>query len=61
MVQVGLIDPANPTQSMIADPARSPLTWINPAGGNMPFDAQGSNPAGLDAITAWVAAGAPNN
>ena len=61
MVGVGLIDPANPTHSSIADPVRSPLTWFNMAGGNMPFDAQGENPEGRDAISAWVAAGAQNN
>jgi len=61
MVAVGLIDPKNPTKSMIADPSLSPLTWIDPTGGNMPFDAPGPNPAGRDAILAWVAAGAQNN
>lgn len=61
MVSVGLIDPVHPERSMIADPSTSPLTWINPAGGNMPFDTLGSNPSGRDAITAWVAAGARND
>lgn len=61
MVAVGLIDPAHPQQSMIAVPSRSPLVWINSAGGNMPLDAQNPDPAGRDAITAWVRAGAPNN
>ena len=61
MVQVGLIDPAHPQQSMIADPSRSPLVWVNSAGGNMPLDAQNPDPAGRDAITAWVRAGALNN
>jgi hypothetical protein len=61
MVSAGLIDPTHPQRSMIADPTLSPLTWIDPAGGNMPFDAPGPNPAGADAIRAWVAAGAQNN
>jgi hypothetical protein len=61
MVQVGLVNPSRPQQSPIADPTLSPLTWIDPAGGNMPFDAPGPNPAGADAIRAWVAAGAQNN
>jgi hypothetical protein len=61
MVSVGLVNPTHPQQSMIADPTLSPLTWIDPAGGNMPFDAPGPNPAGADAIRAWVAAGAQNN
>jgi len=61
MLDVGLINEADPTHSLIADPARSPLTWINPAGGIMPLDAQGENDSGRDAIQAWVAAGARND
>ncbi|HET7544968.1 MAG TPA: hypothetical protein VFK05_34115 [Polyangiaceae bacterium] len=61
MLEVGLIDPARPSRSMIADAHRSPLTWINPDGGNMPLDAQLENAAGRDAIIAWVAAGARND
>lgn len=61
MTEVGLIDRADPTHSDIADPKRSPLTWINPAGGNMPLDAQGGNEAAHQAIEAWVAAGATND
>jgi hypothetical protein len=59
MVEVGLIDLDDPNLSEIADPARSPLTWFNAAGGNMPFDAQVANPNGRAAIEAWIAAGAP--
>ena len=58
MLDVGLIDPEDPTHSEIADHARSPLTWINPAGGNMPLDAQAENADARAAIEAWVAAGA---
>ena len=61
MVTVGLIDPADPTHSAIADAHRSPLVWVNPSGGNMPFDAQVANDAGRDAIAAWVAAGAQDD
>jgi hypothetical protein len=61
MVEVGLIDVADPTHSEIADPKLSPLTWINPSGGTMPLDAQGDNHAAGEAITAWVAAGASND
>jgi hypothetical protein len=61
MQDVGLIDALDPTQSEIADPKRSPLTWFNAAGGNMPLDAQGENPAARDAIEKWVAAGARND
>jgi hypothetical protein len=61
MLDVGLIDAAEPTRSEIADSKHSPLTWINPAGGNMPLDAQSANAAARDAIKAWVAAGAPND
>ena len=60
MVQIGLIDPADPAHSMIGDPERSPLAWVNPAG-NMPFDAVGPYPPGRDAILAWVANCAPND
>ena len=61
MVMVHLINPSDPTHSEIANPAISNLVWINPAGGNMPFDAQVENPEGRDAIKAWVAAGAQDN
>jgi len=61
MVGVGLIDVAHPSASAIADPSLSPLTWIDPAGGTMPFDAPGPNAAGRDAIVAWVAGGAKDD
>ncbi len=60
MVGIQLIDPANPKLSKIADPKRSPLSWINPNGG-MPQDAVAAFPEGHDAILAWAAACAPNN
>lgn len=60
MVQVGLIEPANPAMSMIGSRTQSPLSWVNPTG-NMPFDATGPFPAGREAILAWVAACAPND
>lgn len=59
MIEVGLIDPAQPARSAIADPHRSPLTWVNPRGGTMPLDAQGENDAAKLAIEAFIAAGAP--
>lgn len=58
MIEIGLINPADPTHSDIANPTRSELSWVNRAGGDMPLDAQGENPEGRDAIEAWVAAGA---
>jgi hypothetical protein len=61
MLDVGLIDATDPTHSQIADFKRSPLTWVNPAGGSMPLDAQGDNEVARDAIKAWVAAGAAND
>jgi len=61
MVEVGLVDPVRPAHSALVDVRRSPLTWINPAGGNMPLDAQLANDAGRDALLAWVAAGAQND
>jgi hypothetical protein len=60
MVQAGLVDPASPTASMIADPVHSPLAWVS-ASGNMPFDAPNPFPAGRDAVVAWVAACALDN
>jgi hypothetical protein len=60
MVQIGLVNPANPLASLIGDATKSPLAWISPTG-NMPFDAAGPFPAGRDAILAWVAACAQNN
>jgi hypothetical protein len=61
MIEVRLIDPDNPEQSDLIDEHRSPLTWINPNGGNMPLDAQGANELGRAAIEAWIAAGAPRD
>jgi len=61
MLDVGLLDPARPSRSALVDARRSPLVWINPAGGNMPLDAQLPNAAGRDALLAWVAAGAQND
>jgi hypothetical protein len=61
MIDVRLLDPETPEQSDIVDPRVSPLTWINPNGGNMPFDAQGPNDAARGAIEAWIAAGAPRD
>ena len=58
MVDVGLIDPDDPKHSEITDSSRSPLTWFNPNGGNMPLDAQGEFAEGRAAIEAWLAAGA---
>jgi hypothetical protein len=60
VTMAGLINPSNPKASLIADPANSPLSWINP-NGPMPQDAAGPFPEGRDAILAWVAAGAQNN
>jgi hypothetical protein len=61
MLQIGLIDSTNPARSAIVDAHRSPLTWINPAGGNMPLDAQGPDATAGEALRAWVAAGAHND
>ena len=61
MLDVGLIDQAQPARSALVDVHRSPLVWINPAGGDMPLDAQRANAAGREALIAWVAAGAQNN
>jgi hypothetical protein len=60
MVHAGLISVTEPARSLIADPQRSPLSWVNPAG-DMPFDASTPLPEARDAIVAWVAACAPND
>ena len=57
MVAAGLVSASDPVHSVIADPANSPLSWINP-NGPMPFDAAGPNPAARAMIVEWVAAGA---
>ena len=46
------------TKAPLADPAKSCLSWL---GGNMPPSGAGSNTAATTALTAWAAAGAPNN
>lgn len=61
MTEIGLIDAANPARSAVVDPHRSPLTWVNPEGGNMPLDAQGVNVTAAEALRAWVEAGARND
>ncbi|MDF2692451.1 MAG: hypothetical protein K0S65_834, partial [Labilithrix sp.] len=58
LVAAGLVDPQNPEQSRIADPAASPLSWF---GGGMPIDNPTPNPAAAAAVKAWVDAGTPNN
>ncbi len=60
MVAQGLVSPSNPLSSLIADPTRSPLSWINPRG-PMPFDDPKAFPAGRAAILAWINACAMNN
>jgi hypothetical protein len=60
MKKVGLIDPANPSMSLIIDPQNSPLAWFNP-NGPMPRDNPVANPLAAAAIEAWVAAGALDN
>ncbi len=60
LVARGLIDPADPARSWLADPDTSPLGWISP-NGSMPFDAQGPNTAGRDIVLGWIYAGAKNN
>ncbi|HTQ06764.1 MAG TPA: hypothetical protein VMI54_23065 [Polyangiaceae bacterium] len=60
MVHAGLVNPADPAHSLLADPQRSPLLWVNPSG-DMPFDTSAPDPEARDAILAWVAACAPND
>ena len=57
LVTAGLVDPANPKASVLADPSTSPLAWF---GGTMPGGRPATNPKAVAEITAWVAAGAKN-
>lgn len=61
MVGQGLINMTNPIASVIGDPKRSPIRWVNTQGGSMPQDTTGGFPEGRDAIIAWVGACAQNN
>lgn len=58
LVNAGLIDPANPSQSSIISSSSSPLAWF---GGSMPLDNATPNPSAAAAVKAWVLAGAQNN
>jgi hypothetical protein len=60
MVKVGIISTTDPTNSPIADPQNSPLSWINP-NGPMPRDNPTPNPQAGGDIVWWVLAGAQNN
>jgi len=66
MLDAHLIDRGNPTASLIADPERSPLAWVNPNGpmpqdGTRMFPAGGSERVARDQILAWAAACALDN
>ena len=66
MLAEGLIDPANPAASRIADPRLSPLVWINPFGpmprdGTRAFPPGGSATIARNQIIAWASACAQNN
>lgn len=58
LVNVQLIDPSNPKDSVLGLEPGSPLAWF---GGSMPKDDPSSNSAAKKAITEWLAAGALNN
>ena len=61
MVGVGLINPAQPTSSLIGQTNNSPLVWTDPANGIMPLDEAKPNPQGAADILAWLDAGATND
>jgi hypothetical protein len=46
------------SKAPLADPAQSCLSWL---GGSMPPSGPSSNSAATADLTAWAAAGAPNN
>jgi hypothetical protein len=55
-----LVNPSNPTGSLIIDVHNSPLSWFNP-NGPMPQDMPGPFPEGAMAIRAWIDDCAQNN
>ncbi len=55
-----MVDPSAPPRSLLLDPKSSPLIWFGPDG-NMPRGALSPNDTAKAEITAWVAAGAPND
>ena len=55
-----LVNPSNPSGSLIVDMRNSPLSWFNSLG-PMPQDAPGPFPEGAAAIRAWIADCAQNN
>lgn len=57
LVNAGLIDTTNPSQSTLIT-SDSPLSWF---GGGMPLDNPTANPSAAAAVKAWVLAGAQNN
>jgi hypothetical protein len=60
LVKKGLIDPSDPSSSLLGIPGSSPLGWFG-NGGPMPEGDSAPNAAGAAAISAWIAAGARND
>jgi len=56
-----LVDPKNPSASILVDPANSPLIWFNETHGTMPKSALAPNPDAKRDVAAWISAGAPND
>jgi hypothetical protein len=61
LVAKGLIDPANPSGSLLVDSSRSPVAWFDTTNGIMPKDAPEPNAQAAADIRAWVGAGAKND
>jgi hypothetical protein len=68
LIDAHLLDAADPSDSALGIPGKSPLAWYNvPEGdastlaGRMPADAPSSDPTAAAAVTAWVVRGAPNH
>lgn len=55
-----MVNPGNPSASVLLDPKNSPVIWFS-SSGNMPEGALSPNPTAKAEITAWIMAGAPNN
>lgn len=60
LVDNGYVDPSDPRASTLGDPNATILSWFG-TGAPMPQDSQHPNQAAVDAIEAWLYAGAKND
>jgi hypothetical protein len=58
LVAKGLVDPSNPSKSLILDPSSSPVRWFSD-GGPMPRDAAQPNADAAARVSAWLSSAKP--